>query len=228
MNRGGPGQTPQNKPHRPKGSTVSTIQTNITLPRAPPPPPPPRTFRPQPPLSRLPVTSLANHAAQRARTANLLARYTGIDEGDEYLSVGGTKLCPVCGSENPADATRCSKCTTDFVTTPAPVPLNQAAFNAETKRRGEVYAKIRNLIRRRANTRLQNRTENSAGNGGIQVPAPIPDGMKECPLCLSLNPKSATKCSACGFELTSGGGKSRKSRKNRSKSRKSRKNRRRH
>jgi hypothetical protein len=146
MNRGGPGQTPQNKP-RPKGSTVSSIQTNITLPRAPPPRPPPRMFRPEPPLSRLPVTSFANHAAQRARAANLLARYTGIDEGNEYLSVGGTKLCPVCGSENPADATRCSTCTTDFVTTAPRPPLNQAKFNAETKRRNHVYANIRKTLR---------------------------------------------------------------------------------
>lgn len=150
MNRGGPGQTPQNKP-RPKGPTVSNIQTTNTRPlsRPPPPRPPPRMFRPEPPLARLPVTSFANQAAQRARAANLLALYTGIDEGNENLSVAGTKLCPVCGSENPADATRCSTCTSEFFTTPALVPLNQAKFNAKTKQRNNVYAKMRKTLGKR-------------------------------------------------------------------------------
>ena len=146
------------------------------------------------------------------------------------MSAAGTKLCPVCGSENPADATRCSTCTSEFFTTPAPVPLNQGKFNAKTKQRNNVYAKMRKTLRQgspeeTARLNAMRRMENSSGNGEVQVSKPIPAGMKRCPLCDTDNPISAKQCSACSLEFTSGGGKSRK---NRSKSRKSRKNRRRH
>lgn len=245
MNRGGPGQTRQNKP-RPKGSTVS----NITLPRAPPPLPPPRTFIPEPPLSRLPVTSFANHAAQRPRANEL---YTGIENNSD-LTPEELRIT------HPATAQpRASSLLVPF----APVPLNQAALglgqtptiNWDNHMPGR--PNISRVILTKSNgTKIAIREEiciniPSKSEKGIMHTCRV-DGFRFSrsqdipgpPKSIFVNLWKGTDWGTTRYELDSSffndinivecpsitsGGKSRKSsRKNRSKSRKSRKNRRRH
>jgi len=139
-------------------------------------------FRPGPPLSRLPVTSLDNHAAQRPRANEL---YTGI-ENNPGLTPKELRIT------YPATAqSRASSLLVPF----APTPLSYAALRKQAIARLTPQEKAAmNAMR---DSYVSSPTE-------FQVRPAIPNDMKEYPLCLSLNHKSATECSFCHNTFTSG------------------------